>query len=331
LTARQAWPDPPSALRDLFGAAQCVLAASGTDAEYTCALSMGPQPFVSVLMDPAEIGGGCARAAAGLPHAQGGPVTGALPVRAFIETTRWRDAEGRALPPSAIDAQVFEIAGRHPYSALLLHHVPCSKTGLSAPSETACLDLQRRHAAGVRVVVDASQGRFHRDDVRRWLGWGWAVIVTGSKFFGAPPFCGATLLPAGWPPGQGFSAGPGLLARWRLALEAMSKAWATPTLPAAWSDALHESFLPLLGPVRIDGVGESDRHGILSLDLGLDVNQTLRLHRVLIRRGLFIGQPVAAGPCHLLRVARGVGTRMTAVNDELERLAHALRWTLRHG
>ncbi|WP_374593602.1 hypothetical protein [Aquabacterium sp.] len=324
------WRDPQQALREMFGAAQCKLAASGTDAEYTVALAMGGAPYCSILIDPNEVGSGCARAASGLPHTPGCPVDTPLAVHATIESPLLRDAAGRMLPQGAVDQQVFDIATRHARQPLLLHHVPCSKTGLSAPSEAACLSIQQSHPAGARVVVDASQGRGSVQDVRRWLGYGWAVILTGSKYLGAPPFAGATLLPEGWPPAQGFAAGPGLRARWRLALQAL----AGPQPDGAPWDAAVAGFASQLPPGALDMCPDADaacRQGIFSFDLGLDLDATRALHRRLIARGFFIGQPVIAGPRALLRVALGVRTPLGRAADDLQQLARTIRHELQHG
>jgi hypothetical protein len=45
-------------------------------------------------------------------------------------------------------------------------------------------------------VVDACQARLTAARVRSFVEVGWTVLVTGSKFFTGPPFCGALLLPA---------------------------------------------------------------------------------------------------------------------------------------
>lgn len=319
--------DPQRHLQTLFGATQCRLAASGTDAEYSCALAMGPHPYCTVLMDPREIGSGCERAAAGLTHTLGCPVTAPLAIDTAMEKVLLRDEAGRVLSQDQIDSQLFAIAQRHDHLPLLVHHVSCSKTGLSAPSEAACRQLQDEHAAGVRVVVDASQGRFAAQDVQRWLAQGWAVIITGSKYFGAPPFCGATLFPAGWPQARGFAVAPGLLARWRLALEN----FAPPPQRSAWRNALQTAFVPQLPRGAVDNDTPHDRQGILSFDLGLNADQTLALHRRLIQRGFFIGQPVAAGRRSLLRVALGAHTNPDQMVPDLARLARTLRDELRHG
>ena len=48
----------------------------------------------------------------------------------------------------------------------------------------------------VDVLVDACQMRLPLERIRACLAAGWMVLVTGSKFFGGPPFAGALLVPA---------------------------------------------------------------------------------------------------------------------------------------
>jgi len=45
-------------------------------------------------------------------------------------------------------------------------------------------------------VVDACQGRFTLKELEQWLGQDSIVLFTTSKFYQAPPFCGAVILPA---------------------------------------------------------------------------------------------------------------------------------------
>lgn len=45
------------------------------------------------------------------------------------------------------------------------------------------------------MVVDACQLRSEPESVQRYLSLGFPTLVTGSKFFCGPPFCGAVLLP----------------------------------------------------------------------------------------------------------------------------------------
>ena len=45
-------------------------------------------------------------------------------------------------------------------------------------------------------VVDACQGRFSLEELHQWLGQDSLVLFTASKFYQAPPFCGAVLVPS---------------------------------------------------------------------------------------------------------------------------------------
>jgi len=44
-------------------------------------------------------------------------------------------------------------------------------------------------------IVDACQGRFTLDEMKEWMDQESVVLFTTSKFFQAPPFCGAVLVP----------------------------------------------------------------------------------------------------------------------------------------
>lgn len=46
-----------------------------------------------------------------------------------------------------------------------------------------------------KVVVDSCQLRSEASDIRTYASLGFLTLVTGSKFFCGPPFCGAVLLP----------------------------------------------------------------------------------------------------------------------------------------
>jgi hypothetical protein len=43
----------------------------------------------------------------------------------------------------------------------------------------------------LHIVVDAAQGRCDAAELQAWLVAGAMVILTGSKFYGAPTFAGA--------------------------------------------------------------------------------------------------------------------------------------------
>jgi hypothetical protein len=109
--------------------------------------------------------------------------------------------------------------------------------------------LTARYGTAMDVIVDACQTRLNPGTVRTYVGRGWIVQITGSKFFTGPPFSGALLapaavaarlatrpLPAGlglysgrpeWPraqPGLGSllpTGNHGLITRWQAALAEM--------------------------------------------------------------------------------------------------------------
>jgi hypothetical protein len=130
-----------------------------------------------------------------------------------------------------------------------VHRLDVSKTGFLAPDLAALEQIADELGTQVDIVVDACQARLDRARVAAYVARGWMVMVTGSKFFTGPPFCGALLLPAShlarmraanlpvgladyttrseWPEGHGaqvLSSGHnvGLILRWHAALAEMA-------------------------------------------------------------------------------------------------------------
>ena len=259
----------------LADASGVVLAASGTDSEImalaVCALPGGGphpppvRPISNILLAPDETGTGVPLAAAGRHFADDtargtavrrGELIEGLPATTRVLRVPIRDEAGRLLPPERVDAACERLAEAEAADGrlVLLHRVDLSKTGLLAPG-TACLRrLQERLGDRVEVVVDACQARLDRRRPADWLRQGWMVMVTGSKFFTGPPFCGALLLPqrlarrlrgpgslpaglaeyggaADWPPGTAVAhwtgdgdrpINLGLVLRWQAALAEMA-------------------------------------------------------------------------------------------------------------
>jgi len=165
----------------------------------------GAPTITSLLVDPAETGSGVPAAARGrhFAHAaatgeavaKGEPVAG-CPARIGIETVALREPSGAARSLHHIH-DAFERALERCCADghAILHRADCSKTGLSVPGAEACLRWSERFGDRLTIIVDASQARLDAAEVRRSLDAGWPVILTGSKFFGGPGFCGALLLP----------------------------------------------------------------------------------------------------------------------------------------
>jgi hypothetical protein len=186
-----------------------VLAASGTDCELIAlalAAGDGARPIANVLVAPEETGSGVPLAATGCHFAsdtargaavrKGALVAGFPPAVSLIRVAA-RAGTGALRPLDDIDAEcATAIAAAIAAGArVILHLLDISKTGYLAPSVAATAAIAARHPGRVCVVVDACQGRLTRARMEEYLGRGWMVLLTGSKFLTAPPFAGAVLLP----------------------------------------------------------------------------------------------------------------------------------------
>ncbi|MBR7743504.1 hypothetical protein KC207_09410 [Phycicoccus sp. BSK3Z-2] len=186
-----------------------VVCPSGTDAELVpllVALAEGRR-VTTVLVGASEAGSGTAHAARGhhfdavTPSGRGvepgTPVDGDVADRVGLERVTIRDGAGVPREEKEIDDEVRAIVGAAAARGehVLLHIIAHSKTGVHAPSLELVDALVHAHPGQVDVVIDAAQGRFSRQGLLRSLQRGYMVMVTGSKFFGGPPFAGAVLVP----------------------------------------------------------------------------------------------------------------------------------------
>jgi hypothetical protein len=187
-----------------------VLAASGTDAELIAlalASAAEDRPVTNILLAPEETGSGVPLAARGrhfaIDTARGASVPKGEPVPGFRDDTSLvaiavRSPDGGVRAAADVDADAAAAvaaavaAGRRP----ILHILDVSKTGLRAPSMGCAVALAARFGTAMDVIVDACQTRLNPGTVRDYVGRGWIVQITGSKFFTGPPFSGALLAPA---------------------------------------------------------------------------------------------------------------------------------------
>jgi hypothetical protein len=291
--------------------AEAVLAASGTDATLLLtgllAAERPRETITTVLMAPSETGSGVPEAVQGRHFApctasgqvvqKGGAVEGFPPGLALVSVAL-RDADGLPRAPAAIAAGceiAIEAAAQRGH--VVLHAIDGSKTGLAAPGLLALDLLADRFGARLDIVIDACQLRIEPALLRRYLERGWPVLVTGSKFFGAPGFCGAVLFPrtrlrriAGGgrlPDGLGAYASlsggsvsrrcPGLLLRWAAALAHMRGFGGLPeaTVRAAIDQAgahirtamMRDARLRLVPAPRPESPGWSDRPSVLTFSI----------------------------------------------------------------
>jgi len=223
--------------------AEVVLTPSGTDAELLALFlaTIGTEADVlNIVVGPNEVGSGTALAAAGFHFDRivpsgaerdgGSPVDAALAARVAVEVIRLRTPVGVMRAPEEIDAEVCERVERGVRSGrrVIVHVVAHSKTGVHAPTLGTVNRLHATHGDRIVGLIDAAQGRVSRRGLRDYLRRGYMLLLTGSKFYGGPPFSGALLVPprftgddvraARFPDGFGdYSAAAEMPATWHAA------------------------------------------------------------------------------------------------------------------
>ncbi len=304
--------------------ADAILAPSGTDATLVLmGLLVAEQPgrpITSVMVSPSETGSGVPAVARGAHFAEaaasGARVVQAASVAGFppgmdVRLVALRHSDGSLRPAAEIDAACLaacaEATGR-----VVLHAIEGSKTGLAAPSTAAAEAIAARHPEAL-IVIDACQARLEPPRLRQWLARGWPVLLTGSKFYGGPPFSGAILyphsrprppasaIPSGLADYLGDAADPlgiggnfGLLLRWAAACAEMARFAARPTAEvAADLDRLGTTITAALGedprlcllpaPAR-EGDGWSARQTIFTFTLADPADPTRRLDPASLQR-----------------------------------------------
>jgi hypothetical protein len=193
---------------------------SGTDAELLSmlvalgrALRLGGK-MASLITCAGEVGSGTLQAATGRhfspmlpkPHMwkEAHEVNGSLfaadgrPEIDAIEL-KLRGADGKRLSMEELDASVTcavdKALTEGGYAVVSVHMVVGCKTGHLMPSLACMEQLLSKHGERVLPVADACQVRMVDAGLQDLVSKGFAVLITGSKFYGGPPFCGAVLLP----------------------------------------------------------------------------------------------------------------------------------------
>ncbi len=199
-------------LLKLYGidGAEAVLCASGTEAEFLALHSaravLGPW-LTNIVIAPKETGSGVMHAAAGRHFAahtargdhvvKGDFVDGFDSGPADVHSVALRDMLGLVRGDPDLDAELetlcADAAGDD--RGILLHALDCSKTGLFGPRRETLARLTQLYGERLLVVVDACQLRCPPETIREHLSLGHFVMISGSKFAGGPPFCGALLIP----------------------------------------------------------------------------------------------------------------------------------------
>ncbi len=261
--------------------AVAILAASGTDAALIVtgllAAEHADAPLTRILVSPAETGSGVPDAVQGRHFSTCTPSGQAVPKGGVLDglrhmprlvTVALRDETGVPCSPQEVAAACeAAISAALPAGRVVLHAIDGSKTGLTAPDRPTLLRLARRSGHSLDIVVDACQARIEPALVRWYLQQGFPVLVTGSKFFAAPGFCGAVLFPRARLQSITASAVPNGLACYAGLADGIGSRLC-PGLVLRWTAALHS--MAAFGHLQADEVGARlDR-------LGLSIRQALR-------------------------------------------------------
>lgn len=203
-----------------LGETDIIFGASGTDLHLIAGqltTHISERPVRAIMVEASETGSGVpqalsgchfsTQAALGMTVQQGAPLH--EPHQPVVDSISLRDAHGRPRLAADVDAEIVaraEDAIRAGFHVLLVM-ADLSKSGLIAPSARCVTDLRQRWpATDITVLVDACQFRLAPATMRAYLGQGFLVAITGSKFLTGPTFSGALLVPAAL--GEQFSQRP---------------------------------------------------------------------------------------------------------------------------
>jgi len=272
-----------------------VFAPSGTDLEYVAlalAFGRGEQGIHNVLLGADEIGSGCIHSAHGrffagetaltAGVAPGEDVDGMGEITLVDVPVRCPDGVARTSAEIAAGMGLEIAAARSAGKHCVVHCVHGSKTGLVLPTLADLDGLLAEFGDAATFVVDACQARITSAAIGDYLARGVIVLMTGSKFVGAPPFNGWALVPpalaegaaplpqgfarifrraewpAGWPGAHLLedSANGSLALRLEAALFEIERFQAIPmarieAMLAAFETALHEGLVAPLGLARV--------------------------------------------------------------------------------
>lgn len=183
--------------------AEIIFCPSGSDAEYipiviARALN-GDLPISNGVVQVREIGAGSAPAACGKYFSTHAPLIGRISDDAKtldgFEGVEGVEIVARDRCGTAVDAsREMDDFIHHSLSKgsfPIVHGVFGGKTGLRDSKMPGSMQAGAKSLG----VVDACQGRFTQDEIKEWLDQDSLVLFTASKFYQAPPFCGAVVIP----------------------------------------------------------------------------------------------------------------------------------------
>mgnify|MGYP005667506135 CR=1 FL=1 len=174
-------------------------APSGSDLVYlTTAFSevLHPnKPILNILSCPEELGSGTLKAVRGEFHADFNQFDESIPKGEKVN----KDFNIKILPLAARglngkiinhEAYIKEQIKAHPNHSIIVSLVYGSKSGIEDNLEL----IDKIDQKGIIWLIDMCQFRHSKEIIHRLLKNDGCVMITGSKFYQAPPFCGALLV-----------------------------------------------------------------------------------------------------------------------------------------
>jgi len=192
-----------SVVLNLPRGSEIILCPSGSDAEYipvAIAKTLHPEATIrNGVTQLNEIGAGTAPAAVGEYFSTHAPFIGKLEDGVKM-LDGFDGVEGCIVPARTKEGDVVDASlkmkeftdeclnnGHYP----IVHGVFGGKTGVRDTVMPPSLEGAKKSLG----VVDACQGRFSLEEMNSWMEQDSLVLFTTSKFYQAPPFCGAVIVP----------------------------------------------------------------------------------------------------------------------------------------
>jgi hypothetical protein len=325
---------------DVTTLARVFLCPSGTDALLTTtrliAAERSDKAMTTILPSASETGTGVPMAVTGRVFS--GSDTGKALIASAGQTVEvsLRSQDGSPRGEDAVN-RGFAVAAAAATGRVIVILTHSTKTGLIAPVAPP---------SNADVIVDACQARIAPATVAAYLGRGWPVVISGSKFYGGPAFSGAVFFPAARLPAHRRPQRPdvadlGTVLRWVAALTeidafaAFVSGAAAILADEARSIELGLASNPALVPfggLPPKGRGWADQPSIFTFGVQdpmdrrrvLSAPELRPIHAHLARSGVLLGQPVDLGSCGGLRIAIGARTLMGRRDSGLARVFAAL-------
>jgi hypothetical protein len=111
-----------------------------------------------------------------------------------------RESTGVRRSSDQLEEEVLSIAkhARRRRAAFMVRYINCTKTGIRYQPSARLRSELASTPGFAGFVGDFCQGRFQESELRVAVDHSDALIVTGSKFFGGPPFSGLIAVPRDW-------------------------------------------------------------------------------------------------------------------------------------